>query len=74
MNHRVALARGATAPMAPLLRSRETGVDPVVIVCPEMALVGNTASFGSCPLAQALGRGSMLWGIWCQRNLKLTNV
>ena len=43
MNGLAAVARAATVPMAPLLRRRETRVDPVGRECPEMNLVGNTA-------------------------------
>ena len=44
INGRVAVARGATAPMTLFLRSREARADLVGIVCPEMTPVGNVAS------------------------------
>ena len=44
INGRAAFARGATAPIAPLLRRREARVDHVGIVCSEMTLIENAAS------------------------------
>ena len=44
INGRAAVARGATAPMVPLLRSRKARADPVGIVFLEITLVGNAAS------------------------------
>ena len=43
-NDHVTVSKGATTPMAPLLRSREVRTNPVGIVCPEMNLVGNATS------------------------------
>ena len=44
MNDCAAVARGATAPIIPLLKSREARANLVGIVCSEMTLVGNAAS------------------------------
>ena len=39
-----AVTRGATTPVAPLLRRRETRADSIGIVCPGMILIGNAVS------------------------------
>ena len=44
VNSRAAVARGANALMAPLLKRRNARGDPVGIMCPEITLVRNAAS------------------------------
>ena len=48
-NGRAAVARGATALIAPLLRSRETRADSVGIVYPEKTFVGDATFAGKYP-------------------------
>ena len=57
---RGAIARGATAPMAPLLRRQKGRADPVGTVSPDMTWSETLLSFGSFPSGQARDQGSLL--------------